>query len=292
MSGSRRRTTARIAIAAVLATSGAATVAIQPATAGRPGRSFYGDLNHDGLPDRVTLAVAPPDRCAVRVERRRPGGGYRTPRTYDYPEPGGGGFGACPDLGVVVDLGGDGRVELVLGWFAGRPPGADHDLLVLRGFAPAGGFPAVFQPSFLGTAEFDGDDRTDVYEWTDQGEGFRSYLNGPDGRLVPGPVQWCFLGPPQVELADFQHNRRADVAIAYSQGCDGSASGVVVVRDDGSPVHLERDPSGAHQWSMDVRDVNQDRRPDVRTEDRLTGAVTHHLGRGDGTFVGVSVGVG
>lgn len=275
----------RVATVAVLAMGVTGILPAGPAWSAGAGEPFYGDLDRDGRIDRVTLVAAPANGCPVRVERGRAGGGYRPARTYYYPEPGEGGIGGCADMGVVVDLGGDGRVELVVAWFAGRPPGVDVDLLVLRNFTPAGGFTAIFQPSFIGTADFNGDGRLDVYEWTDQGEGFRSFLNMPDGRLVPGPVRWCFFNLPDVEIADFQRNGRADVAIAYTQGCDGWSTGVVVVRDDGSPVHLEEDPDGEQRWSMTVGDFNGDRRPDVRTVNEVTGEVTHHLGRGDGTFV-------
>lgn len=278
------RMATRAAMAIVSATA-VVTVSAAPAWPAGRDQPLYGDLNGDGLIDRVTLAVAPPASCAVRVERGRPGGGYRATQTYLYPEPGGGAIGACPDLGVIVDLGGDRRVELVLAWFAGRPPGVDTDLLVLRDFTPAGGFTAVFQPSRIGTAEFNGDGRLDLYEWTDQGEGFRTYLNTPEGALVPGPVRWCFINSPGVAIADFHRNGRADVVIAYTEECAEWASGVVVVRDDGSPVQLERDPLAEHSWSVRVLDVNQDRHLDVRTENRVTGEVTHHLNRGDATFV-------
>lgn len=282
---SGNRLARRIATVAVLVTGATVLVPIQPGRAAGSGEPFYGDLDRDGHADRVTLAPVPANGCPVRVERGRPGGGYHSPRTYYYPEPGEAGIGGCADMGVVVDLGGDGRVELVLAWFAGRPEGVDADLLMLRDFTPAGGFTAIFQPSFLGTADFDGDGRLDLYEWTDQGEGFRSYLNMPDGQLVPGPVRWCFFNVPQITVADFHPNGRADVALAYTQGCDGSSTGVVVVRDDGSPLHLEEDLLGEQWWSMEVADRNADDRPDVATKNAVTGEVTHHLGQGGGGFV-------
>lgn len=277
--------TIRIAAVAVLAAVVTGTLPAQPGWSAGPEQPFYGDLDRDGYLDRVTLAAISASGCPVRVERGRAGGTFLPVRTYYYPAPGTGTFRACADMGVALDLGGDGSVELVLAWFAGAPPGFDFDLLVLRNFTPAGGFTAIFQPSYIGTADFNGDRLMDVYEWTDQGEGFRSYLNTPASRLVPGPVRWCFYNLPDLELADFQRNGRMDVVIAYSQGCDGMTSGVVVVRDDGSPVHLEQDPDGVETWSVAVGNYNGDRFPDVRTENEVTHEITRYLSRGDGTFV-------
>lgn len=279
------RMTPRIAVMAVLAVVVTGALPAGPSWSAGPNQPFYGDLDRDGYVDRVTLIPLAANGCPVRVERGRSGGGYYPARTYHYPEPGQAGVGGCADMGVVVDLGGDGRVELVVAWFAGRPPGVNVDLLVLRNFTPSGGFSAIFQPSYIGTADFNGDRLLDVYEWTDQGDGFRSYLNTSSGQLVPGPVRWCFFNVPDVELADFQRNGRMDVAIAYSQGCDGMSSGVVVVRDDGSTVHLERDLDGLETWSITVGDYNGDRLPDVRTTNQVTNEITTYLGRGNGTFV-------
>lgn len=285
MRWAQNRTRPRIAVVAALAAFVTGTLPAGPAWSAGPNQPFYGDLDRDGYVDRITLVPLAANGCPVRVERGRAGGSYLPPRTYHYPEPGRAGAGGCADMGVAVDLGGDGQVELVLTWFAGRPPGVNTDLIVLRNFTPAGGFSAIFQPSYMGLADFNGDRRLDVYQWTDQGEGFRSFLNTANSQLVPGPVRWCFYNLPDVEIADFQRNGRADVAIAYSQGCDGMSSGVVVVLDDGRPVLLEREPDGLETWSITVGDYNGDRIPDVRTTNEVTNVITTYLSRGDGTFV-------
>jgi hypothetical protein len=272
-------------IAAVILAVGAT-----PARAdGGQGEPLYGDLNRDGVVDRVTVAgVGPvgPGQCAVRVELGLAGGGYQAARTHPYPTPGGA-AGYCPDMGVIVDLGGDGRMEIVLTWFDGRPPEVDTDLLVLREFTPVGGFAGIYQPSFIRLADFNGDGRQDVYEWTDQGEGFRSFLNTANGRLVAGPVRFAEFctSNPNFELAQFHLNGGLGLAIAYEDWCNSGASGVAVVGYDGTRVDLERDPYGETWWRMDVLDANGDNVPDVRTDNETTGEVTHFLGTGDGHFV-------
>jgi hypothetical protein len=278
----------RIAIGTATAAMVAIGATTEMAWAGGQGDPLYGDLNRDGLTDRATLAAAPPDRCAVRVELGTSGGRYRPPSTYTYPKPGADPAGHCPDVGVIVDLGGNGSIELVLAWFDGRPPGVTSELLVLRDYTPAGGFTAIDQPSFMGLADFNGDGRQDIYEWTDQGDGFATFLNTADGRLVPGPVKWC-SGRPEFHLADFNGNGAMDVAIAYAERCGDLSSGVVVVLDKGRVVRLEQDAVGAKTWMVAVLDANNDGVPDVRTDNRVTGEVTHFIGNGGGTFTAAPV---
>jgi len=160
----------------------------------------------------------------------------------------------------------------------------DNDLLVLRDFQPDGGFQAIYQPSEIALADFNGDGRQDVYEWTDQGDGFRTFLNTSDGRLVPGPVQFC-SGRPDFELADFDADGAMDVLIAYIEGCSGPFMGVVVVLDDGTVVQLQDAELSQGLWSAVVVDADGDGVLDVRTVNGDTGEVTHFIGRGDGTFV-------
>ncbi|MEV0727258.1 FG-GAP-like repeat-containing protein [Polymorphospora sp. NPDC050346] len=263
------------------AVAGAVMTAAPAAWAGWQGDPLFGDVDGDHVTDRVTLAGGGPDECGVTVELGTGGGGYGPGTVHGYPDPSGGG-GHCPDMGVVVDLGGDGTVELVLAWFDGRPPGVTHDLLVLRDYAPAGGFDAIFQPSYIGLADFNGDGRQDVYEWTDQGDGFRTFLNTEAGTLVPGPVEYCG-GQPDFELADFDGNGATDVVIAFYEGWCGPFSGVVVVLDDGSTRYLEQDEWGDDGWEVDLVDLDGNGRPDVQTTN-WSGTVRLFVNNGDGTF--------
>ncbi|RKR88059.1 hypothetical protein BDK92_2364 [Micromonospora pisi] len=272
-----RKRISALAVATALAVVGAAP----SAWAGGQGDPLYGDLNGDGVVDRAVLAGGGADECGVQVSLGDGAGGYGAPTTYTYDTPGE--YGYCPDMGVVVDLGGDGTVELVLAWFDGRPPGVETDLLVLRDYQPAGGFDAIYQPSYIGLADFNGDGRQDVYQWTDQGDGFLTFLNTASGQLVRGPIEWC-SGWPAYEFADFNRNGATDVLIAYFEGCGENFTGVVVLLDNGTAVELEGDPWGDSYWAATVVDANADGIPDVRTTNESTGEVTHFIGNGRGGF--------
>ena len=247
----RKRITV-LAVATAMAIIGAAPAAL----AGYQGEPLFGDLNGDGIADRAILDGGGPTECGVQVALGNGSGGYGPATTYTYEAPGD--YVHCPDMGVVVDLGGDGTVELVLAWFDGRPPGVETDLLVLRDYQPVGGFDAIYQPSYIGLADFNGDGRQDVYQWTDQGAGFLTYLNTASGQLVPGPVKWPCGWAPDYRLADFNRNGASDVLISYAGDCGEYDTGVVVVLDNGTVVHLEGDPAGDDYWSD--RDAGRQRR--------------------------------
>ncbi|MBF9133323.1 hypothetical protein I0C86_30815 [Plantactinospora sp. S1510] len=257
-----------------------------PALAGGRGETLYGDLDGDRRTDLIRLVSAPPDRCAVLVRLGRAGGGYQGSKLYTYPEPGGDdGVFQCPDLGTIVDLGRDGSTELVIGWFAGRPAGVDQDLLVLRDFQPDGGTTGLFQPSYVGVADFNGDGRKDIYEWTDQGEGLATHLNTPAGELIPGPINFCGLLVQPPLLADFTLDRHTEVVLPFYQQCGVADSGVAVLFSDSRTEYLEQDPLGEHVWTSAIEDADADGVPDVRTVDRDSGEVSHYLVRPPARFL-------
>ncbi|ROT31617.1 FG-GAP-like repeat-containing protein [Micromonospora sp. HM5-17] len=275
-----------VAVAAVVAAAlvvGTATPS-HPAWAGGQGEAIIADVDGDGIPDRNTLRLAPGSSsvCEVVVEVGLPGGGFGPGQAYPYltlPVA----DRNCPDMGVGLNLDTDPPDELAVAWFAGPPPGIDSTLLALDSFQVSAGFDTIFQPSYIGTADFNGDGRQDIYEWTDQGDGFATYLNTGTGALVPGPVRYC-SGRPDFRLADVDKDGAMDVVIAYLEGCGAYFSGVVVVLDDGTVVDLHTDVYGDDLWTVEVLDANGDGHPDVRTTSLVTGTQTLFLGTGAGGF--------
>jgi hypothetical protein len=264
------------------------------AQANGPGDPLYGDINGDGRTDRVTLDdnFGPGAVCELKVELGKKHGRFRHPKTYTYPAPGTP-LGICQTMGVIVDLGGDGQAELVLAWWT-QPEGVDYELTVLRDFTEVDGFDAENQPSAIGIADFNGDGLIDVYEYTDQGSGFLTYLNTPDSQLVPGPLHHChnalFASGYNYELADFDEDGAMDVAFGFYEGCEPGApfAGVAVVLDDGTATYLQSDDgSGDVTWTAAATDANGDGHVDVVTTASGTGGggvVTTFYGHGDGTF--------
>ncbi|HEY0699425.1 MAG TPA: hypothetical protein VGD43_16625 [Micromonospora sp.] len=273
---------------AVLLLAGLLTLAapvVLPATAARAdglGQPFVGDLMDGPAPDTVLLESAQSaGGCRLRI--RHDGGDLVTVHTY-LALPSG---QPCPDLGTAANLDGTGRDELVLTWFAGPPPGALDNLLVLAGLRPVRWGHGLDQPSYIDSGHFNADGYEDVYEWTDQGDGFVTYLSNGRYALAPGPERWC-ANPRQVRLRSFQRDPALDALISYTERCDDYSSGVVVILDDGRSQVLQNDPAGERIWWTSVVYYDADRYPDVRTVDTSTGAVTYFVNTGSGTFVRVS----
>jgi hypothetical protein len=275
---------ARAGVASAVTVTGLASATPAGAQANGQDDPLYGDLNADGVDDRATLGGSAAG-CTVAVELGDGAGGYLPASTYTYPNTSDVGY--CPDMGVIVDLGGDGVSELVLAWFWGRYDATDpHDLLVLRDYTPVDGFSAIWQPSQIGTADFNGDGLVDVYEWTDQGDGFQTYLNTPSSELVSGPL-YHHGTPDDYELVDVDENGADDLVMVYSSTSAEPYSGVVVVLDDGTTTYLQAEDPNAptwQWWSMDVGDFNGDGHVDVTTTEVNSGDVVTFYGDGTGVF--------
>lgn len=283
MAGRAERLT-RAGVASAVAVTGLAGATPAGAQGNGQGDPLYGDLNGDGVEDRATLG-ADATGCTVAVELGDGAGGYLPASTYTYPNTSDVGY--CPDMGVIVDLGGDGVSELVLAWFWGRYDATDaHDLLVLRDYAPVAGFTAIWQPSQIGTADFNGDGLVDVYEWTDQGDGFQTYLNTASSELVPGPLHH-HGEPSEYALVDADEDGADDLVMSYTSTSAEPYFGVVVVLDDGTTTYLQAegpDVPESQWWSIDVDDFNGDGHVDVRTTEVNSGDVVTFWGNGTGAF--------
>ena len=252
---------------------------VLPAGAQTPSPPFLGDLDGDGLADRITLGTTGVD-CPITVEAGLPGGGYGAPVAHPWSLVPGEPTEICPDRGAVVDLGGDGVSELVVTWFSGPPDGYPHQLVVLRDFVVVAGYDGMTQPSSIAARDLDGDGLVDLYETTSQGEGFRSYLNTPSGELVDGPLRACY-DDALWEFADFDEDGRDDLVMVHDGYCGQRTRGVAVVLDDGTQVDL----SNEDLWGEpSAADINGDGHQDVSVTVQATGDTVVWAGHGDGTF--------
>ncbi|AVT38817.1 Ig-like domain-containing protein [Plantactinospora sp. BB1] len=261
----------------------AATVTAAPARAAGPGDPIAGDFNVDGLQDIVVLGSVEPDLCSVIVSYGSSPGVYLPPVATVYARPGNSSGTSCPDIGVGFDADGDAGDELWLGWSAGPPPSLTYNRLVIDdNLRTILTFSSPITPTYLGTADFRGDGRQTAYSVG--AGGFATYVivNGV-GQL--GPERWCSANAPAFQLRDVDGDRATDAVLAYTDGCADGANGVVVVLDDGTTRHLEHDPAGLTTWRARVVETNDDRFPDVRTENLSTGEISYFIGRGDGSFV-------
>ncbi|WP_326557388.1 FG-GAP repeat domain-containing protein [Micromonospora sp. NBC_01796] len=270
----RRRLAALMSVALL----GSLMVAVPAAQAGESGDPIWADLNGDRRLDRVHPdASSDGTQCAINVQW----GGTGTFEEHPYLPPGAQvPVPHCPDMGVAADLGGNGSVELIVGSFEGRPSGAQGSIFVLRNFVPEVLEPSNIQLNEIGTADFNGDRRTDVFWWTNQGAGFGTYLNTAAAQLVPGPIQQDQGEINDHQVADFDGNGAMDVVVAFHTATTAPHMGVAVIFDDGTRVWLQQGED--HGWDVEVVDANGDGRPDVRTNDG--GAATSFLNRGDRTF--------
>jgi hypothetical protein len=285
-----RRVVATSVIAAVVALA----VAVSPAWAGTEGEPILADVTGDGRIDRVTL-VRVDEICGVSVERGLGPNHYIQPHVHSYRLPGVSRPTIyCPDMGVAVDLAGDGTMELVVAWFNG-PDEPTYEMLVLRNFQPHQTIDSMRRPGVIRTLDFNNDGLVDVWEDTDDGDGLLTYLNTPAGTLVPGPLKVPGLRLSDVEFVDLDGDRLLDVAGSYTESVSTPTSGVLVVFDDGTRVDLIGNPQGHTRWEISVLDADRNGRPDVRavvTDDdgfSPVGTVTTFINRGDGSFVAAPV---
>lgn len=156
--------------------------AVSPISGNGRHDALYGDVTQDGIPDRVMLGGADPigdtSRCTLLVEPGLAAGGYGPAETHHYDGTSARLTGYCPDMGVVLP---DGRI-VVAGFLGG------DGLIVLSDFQRVGSYPTNTMPSFIGTEDFNGDGRADVWESTDQQDILTTYVRAADGSFTPGPL--------------------------------------------------------------------------------------------------------
>jgi hypothetical protein len=251
------------------------------ASAGNSGQAFLGDLNNDGRADRVTLGpVGTSSTCTLTVEYRRANGAFRPAVTHTYTSPVTH-APYCPNMGEVVNLGGNRVAEIVAANFSSYSPG--RDLLVLRRFQPVAQFEGISFPSTLRKVDFNGDGLEDVWQSSDQVVQLKSWLNTPAGTLVPGPIDVCSSAPiPQHAFADFDGDGGQDMLL--SRRCEFSyTTAELHFGGGGAPVVFGRSPYTSTTYEVFVTDLDNDQVPDVGVIERTGGTVTVRHFRNDGT---------
>ncbi len=262
----------------------AAVGAVAPpvAQAGVRGATLFGDFNADGLLDSAVLGVVEPNLCSTIVSYGAAPGVYQPPIAYTYPKPGlHTVFTDCPDIGVAVNVDADPADELWVGWTPGPPPPLKFNQLVLQppNFTPSATYvSSIIQPTFIGKGRFSSNGRYSPYL---VGLGGTQNFTTPDGiTWQPGPIYYCSLDVPSVELSDWTRDGIDGTLVAYTRGCTDGSNGVVRIRENGSIQQLEIDLTHETSWIARVVNANGDRFPDVRTINRTTGEVDYFINDG------------
>jgi len=273
--------TKRIAVTTMIITVVALGGPVPAAHANVPGEPIIGEFNGDGLTDRATLGGVSPNLCSTIVEYGSAPGVFLPPLAFVYLRPNDT-TDACPDLGVAADVNNDGLNELWLAWSDGAPPTLSYNRIVLRApdFQPIITFNSpITRPTFMGVAVFTPGGMPSPYA---VGQGGIANLEVQDTTAVLGPIRFCTVDAPSAQLASWERNGAQGVLLAYADACADHSSGVVRIRQDGSVVQLESDPTGETTWTARVVDADGDRFPDVRTINQRTGEVSYFVNTGPG----------
>jgi len=267
------------------------------ASADNLGGIITADLNNDGIPDQVQLGdVGGPlsTTCSVTVSLGKPGGGFGQPKvhTYTSAEPLG---PFCPDQGIAMKLGNEKKPDLVTSMSFGF-----RDLIVLHNFVPSAIFSGVIQPTWLRTADLNGDGRQDLIEWSDQESDIFTLINTPQRTLVPGPFNVVTLRSggtgefgPQYVLADFNGDGGQDMLLSVNNQMSFSApiSAEVFFGNGQAPTVLASTSDFRAVWTVFSIDLDSDGIPDAGVIEKSgTGVTTvqyfHNDGLGNFKLVG------
>jgi hypothetical protein len=260
------------------------------ASADNLGGVITADMNNDGITDHVQLGdVGGPTSatCSVTVSLGKPDGTFGKPTVHTYTSaealsP------FCPDQGVAIKLGNDRRPDLVTSISFGF-----RDLIVLHAFQPTAIFNGVVQPSWLRTADLNGDGRQDLIEWSDQVTELSTFINTPLGTLVPGPFGVSTLSSggtggfgPQYVLADFNGDGGQDMLLSVNNQMSFAApiSAEVFFGNGQAPVVLASTGDFRATWTVFSIDLDFNGVPDAGVIEKSgTGVTTVQYFHNDGT---------
>jgi hypothetical protein len=209
------------------------------------------DCNHDGRPD---VAVADFAGGEVTVLMGNGDGTFRSPVSYD--------AGPSPSSIAVGDMNHDGFTDIVV-----TDKGANSiGLLLNRGdgtFRPLAQFATGDSPLSVALGDVNKDGNPDAVVGNGDVIGFSNstfsvLLGNGDGTFQPKMDFLTGLAPWEIALADFNRDRKLDVAtVRYSPGT------LSVMLGNGNGTFGPQTDYGEAGHYVTVADVNHDRYPDV-----------------------------
>ncbi|GLZ38145.1 VCBS repeat-containing protein [Actinokineospora sp. NBRC 105648] len=266
------------AIAAVVA------MVLVPATAGgEPNlRIFRGDVNGDRIVDQVLPAIEAGGGenrpCVLSIALGKRDGTLGTPKDYSYDSPRTS-APFCPDMGVVADLRGDGKPDIITTGFQWYSGGYLTLRLVRDEIRVTGLYPGLPFPSTIRTTDFNGDGLPDVWSSSDQSMEIRSFHSTPDGAIVPGTVSGCSSQPvPQHFLADFDGDGGQDMLL--SRRCEYASWAAELHFGSGKAAITFAKAQDPHE--VFVTDIGSDGVPDIGLISHVPQLRVQHF-RNDGT---------
>lgn len=259
------------AAAAALAVFTLAPSAFAADTGNGRNQPIIGNVVGDNTPDRTTLGYDSTG-CTATVERGLGHGHYAAPVVHHYTVTGVTDPALCPDMGATVQRRATPIDDLVVTWFVLRP-GITTPLVLLRHFHVLSASTAGGEfPSYVGSQDFNGDRRGDLWESTDEDANFTTYLRSGSG-FVPGPASFFNdTTLPSLAFGKLDRNPGTDIAAGYlsshrdQAGLPGSAgSGALVAfGSTGQQVLLEHDATGHTTYTVALLDANCDGKLDVK----------------------------
>jgi len=233
-----------------------------------------GDFNGDGVPDAVSVAVAPKQLNVYLADSTgalKPGASYT--------------LGTNLEQVVAADVNGDRKLDLLVA-DSGKQPDDPGGVFVLLGngdgtFRAPARLNAGEGPVAIAVADFDRDGRPDLAVAAEFSASVNVMLGRGDGTFPFVTEVGVDEGPVAVLAADFNGDGRADLAVA-----NNFSSTVAIILGSGDGTFL---PTVSSNTEFDpgflaAADFNGDGKLDLAVLYESTNTLSIMLGRGDGFF--------